>query len=101
MDDSGSSSVQAMKAFGTSLEATAHNLANMSTEGYRPLRTVLGEGPAGQGVEAQVSRISGAGGVDVAREMVDMMVAERGFSANATMLRSAEETTGALLNLIA
>lgn len=57
--DGASSSAQALQAFGTSLDVTAHNIANMSTEGYQPLRAELADGPGGQGV--QVAAVSRAG----------------------------------------
>ncbi|MBI5518768.1 MAG: hypothetical protein HY916_01765 [Desulfovibrio sp.] len=58
--DGASSSAQALQAFGTSLDVTAHNVANMTTEGYQPLRAELADGPGGQGVH--VAAVSRAGG---------------------------------------
>lgn len=123
----GSSSAQALSAFGVSLNATAHNVANVSTEGYQPQQVALADGPGGQGVQVaavttaqggelgtgsveaggQMSSLTGSlaagalNGVDVTREMVGLMQTERAFSANATMLRTVEQTTGHVLDLIA
>lgn len=101
MSDGISSNVSALGALGVSLDVTAHNIANVSTEGYHPLRATLSEGSGGQGVQAEVSRLSGSSGVDVAGEMVNLMQTSTAFSANATMIRAAEETSGTVLNLIA
>lgn len=117
MNLSASPSAQALSALGTSLNATASNVANMSTEGHQPARAELADGPGGQGVEvAAITRAQGgvasvggsaeggvgvANGVDVAREMVGLMQTERAFSANAVMLRTLEQTTGHVLNLVA
>lgn len=108
-------SAQALSALGTSLEATAHNVANVSSEGYRPLRVDLADGPGGQGVQvADVRReqdslpataaapgVPGLSGVDLTREMTGLITTSRAFEANAAMVRAAEETTGHLLNLVA
>jgi len=96
-----SSSVQALGALGVSLNATAHNIANASTEGYRSLRTDFADGPGGQGVVvADVSRAKDPG-VDIATQMVGLMETSQAYSANVTMVRAADETTGVLLNAIA
>lgn len=126
MNLSASPSAQALSALSTSLNATASNIANMSTEGHQPARAELADGPGGQGVEvAAITRAQGGvdsagaaqgvtpeggistggvgvvNGVDVAREMVGLMQTERAFSANAVMLRALEQATGHVLNLVA
>jgi len=58
-----SSSAQALSAFSSSLNVTAHNVANVSTEGYQPQRAELADGPGGQGV--QVAAVTTAQGSDV------------------------------------
>lgn len=124
---SAEASAQALSALGESLSVTAHNVANTSTPGYAPFRAVLADGPpdgaggqgvhvaaverAGQGLapasahapatpEAPASALGSAGGVDLVREMTDLMVTGRAFEANAVCLRAAEETTGHLLDII-
>lgn len=122
MNLSAAPSAQALSALSTSLNATASNIANMSTEGHQPARAELADGPGGQGVEvAAITRAQGDGGVaeggvsasgisaggvgvvngvDVTREMVGLMQTERAFSANAVMVRALEQTTGHVLNLV-
>lgn len=128
MDIGASPSAQALSAFSTSLNATAHNVANVSTEGYQPQRVELADGPGGQGVQvAAVTTAQGSeplfaqgevqsggtglvnaggltasavNGVDLVHEMVGLMTTSRAFEANAVMVRAAEETTGHVLDLI-
>lgn len=60
MNLSASPSAQALSALSTSLNATASNIANMSTEGHQPARVELADGPGGQGVEvAAITRAQG------------------------------------------
>jgi len=94
-------SAQALGALDVSLNTTAHNIANMSTEGYQPLRTDFADGPGGQGVEvASISRAQ-SGGPDLTRDMVGLMQIDQAYSANAAMIRTGEETSGTVLNMIA
>lgn len=101
MSDASSISAQALGVFGTALDVTAHNIANVSTEGYRSYSTNLADGQNGRGVQvADIARAKEPG-VDVATEMVGLIQTSDAYSANATMLRTADETTGYLLNAIA
>jgi len=119
--------VQALGALTHAVDDTARNLANLSTDGYQPVRTVISSGPAyvnavtehtvafGQTMaqpgheiaidqkvqeRAWVQPYQG-GAVDVAREMVNLLTYERAFQANAVAIRTAEQTSGTLLNLFA
>lgn len=125
-------SVQALSALDVSALAASENIANSSTENYRPVRAELEDGPGGKGVRVadMVELSSTAGGpgfslassgrptdesgltrpgspsgegsgVDMAREMVDLMQVERAFSANAAALGSIERSTGNILDMMA
>ena len=69
-------------------DVAAHNVANMSTEPFSPLR------PDGsQGAE---------GSMDLASELVEgTMLAPAAYTANAAMFRAADETRGYLLDVLA
>lgn len=54
-----SASVQALSSLGVALDATAHNIANVSTANSQPQRAEFADGPGGQGV--QVAAVSRAG----------------------------------------
>jgi flagellar hook protein FlgE len=95
--------LQAMGAIGEAIGNTAENIANASTSGYRPSSTVLESG-AGF-VDAVVQRQSSlgsasTGGVDIAREMVNLISFENAFKVDAMAVRTIEQTTGSVLNLI-
>jgi flagellar hook protein FlgE len=101
MSDGTSASVQALGALDVSLQATANNIANVSTEGYRSARVDFSDGSGGQGVQvASVSR-SESSGVDLPSEMVGLMQIDQAYTANIAMIRTADETTGTVLNMIA
>ncbi|GFK92732.1 hypothetical protein NNJEOMEG_00559 [Fundidesulfovibrio magnetotacticus] len=118
---------QALGALTHAAEDTARNLANLSTDGYQPVRTVISSGPATINAISEHSVAFGqtmaepsfdiatdqktqerawvqpyqGGSVDVAREMVNLSSAERAFQANAVAVRTLEQTTGSVLDLMA
>lgn len=63
---------------------SSHNLANLNTENFQPLRA---DGAAGQGP------------VDVASEVVDNMSAARSFQLNVKVAQAADETWKSLLDI--
>lgn len=82
------SAVFGMSDAGRRFDVAAHNVANMSTEPFSPLR------PDGsQGAE---------GSMDLATELVEgTIIAPAAYTANAAMFRAADETRGYLLDVIA
>lgn len=124
MDISGSAS--ALGALGRVVEVAADNLANVNTPGFKAGQAQLETGPEGEGVRlAQVQRdpqpgpllpeamlaraadgsVSAVAGlvegsnVDAARELVDLMGAQRAFEANVVAVRAWDETFGLIVNL--
>ena len=94
MSDASSISAQALGVFGTALDVTAHNIANVSTEGYRSYSTNLADGQNGRGVQvADIARAKDPG-VDVATEMVGLIQTSDAYSANATMRDLSEKIMG-------
>jgi flagellar hook protein FlgE len=82
------SSVSGMADAGRRFDVAAHNVANMSTEPFSPLRPV-----GSQGAE---------GSLDLASELVEgTIVAPAAYTANAAMFRAADETRGYLLDVLA
>ena len=90
-----------LRAASTQLEASAHNVANVSTDGFRPVRTVTTaqrEGgvsariaPAEDPALAALGRVEGGSGTDLAEETVQRMLAQRAFLANLAVLRTVDE----------
>ena len=111
------SSLSAFQAFGRKLEVTANNIANLDTDGFKKSRVEMIEAAPGQGVQAVVQPVPTPGvqiledrpqgpqlveqsNVDLGEELVNLMVAQRGFELNAAALRAQDEALGTLLNLI-
>jgi len=95
-----------MRAATTLFGTAADNLANLSTAGYRPRRAELHDNGPGGGVTVGAIRApdsgaespDGVSGVDLASEMVSVTLAQTMYAANAAMLRTQAETTGALFS---
>jgi flagellar hook protein FlgE len=80
------SAARGMADAGRRMDVAAHNVANVSTEPFAPLRP--------DGTQGEV------GSLDLASELVDATIlAPIAYSANATVLRTAAETQRALLDL--
>ncbi|TYT75950.1 flagellar basal body rod C-terminal domain-containing protein [Desulfobotulus mexicanus] len=109
----------AMRAIGTRFSATAHNVANVNTDGFRPQNAVLVEGPRGAGPEVHVTpknafppeqtAVQGVEGraeppvlpseTDLARETVHSIKDSRGYAANARQISVSDEMMGSLLSI--
>ena len=119
----------AMQAHSWGMAVSAHNVANVSTDGFTPQRALFATGPGGQGVTLDtVIREPGLGGLaagygpdgattaaqdvsglppgvprpsgtELAREMPHMIVTQRTYEANAATVRTADEMLGTLLNM--
>lgn len=87
------------------LAVTASNVANVSTEGYKPLearlssQTIAGEG--GAGVTASVGEKAGSDSVDLSEEAVNLIVTKAAFKANLAVIKTQDEMTSALLDVLA
>ncbi|MDR2075714.1 MAG: flagellar biosynthesis protein FlgG [Desulfovibrio sp.] len=109
-----STSLSALNAFSVGVQGTAYNIANVSTDGFRPVSVRYRSGrPADFGVEPVITRprpmpdelVGRTPGplpfsrTDVAREMTHLMVNQRSFEANAAVVRSVDEMLGVLVDL--
>lgn len=80
------------------MRASAHNVANLSTAGYRREQVALSSLPAESGV--QVSRSTATQpGVSAEREMIEQRSATYSYVANLRVLETQIKTTGALLDI--
>lgn len=102
-----------LRAAETRQAATANNIANLNTPGYRPRTVGLSE-QTGGGVATDVPRSDNASppadtldlspgaqapsGVDLASEAVDTIVNTTAYAANAAVIRVEDELLGALLD---
>ena len=88
-----------VNAYETKLNVTANNIANENTAQFKPSEANTQDN-AGQGVYVTISQ-SNAPGVDLAKEMVDMMTAKIGIEANLKSIKTADETTKQTLDIVA
>jgi len=107
-------SFSGLRADAEKLEASANNVANLSTDGFKRDRVLLSEGVAG-GVVVQIakSRESGpfyqshqgelieASNVDLAEEAVEQILAKYMFSMNLATIKTADEMRKGLIDLLA
>lgn len=101
-------------AFGKQQEVSAHNVANVNTEGFKKLRADFVEVGSG-GVRPVVSKDESAGptvlresghgaaqielsNVDLGEEAVNQIIAQRGFEANLKTLKTADDMLGSILD---
>ncbi len=118
-------SLTALQAFGFSAQNTAHNLANVQTEGFKAGHMNFADLPEMSGVYAQGPQISQAQGpliphqglpprppqagvplgfvegstTDIPTEMVNLIVTSRGYQANTKPIIAADEMMGIVINL--
>lgn len=108
--------LSALKAFGKKMGVHANNIANMHSKGFKKSRAVLKEG-ADQTVTVEIDRIDSpnypisktsgdqirnneSNNVDVATEIVGTMTSQRGYEVNSTFIKTEEEMTGTILDLL-
>ncbi|OHB24584.1 MAG: hypothetical protein A2X84_05860 [Desulfuromonadaceae bacterium GWC2_58_13] len=104
-------SIMGLKAMETRMSATANNLANVNTDGYKKDRVTLSENQHG-GVNATAAKVNTPGAtvedqgttrelsnVDIAEEITDTIPTRAGYSANLKMLQAQDELTGTLLDI--
>ncbi len=121
--------VSALAALSTQAQVHANNIANVNTHRFQASRADLQSGPGDQGVEvAAIQRDTSPGplvpelgpeqdpdtgrvtntwqytegsNTDLAREFVGLISVQRAFEANVLTIRSQDETSGTVLNLLA
>jgi flagellar hook protein FlgE len=82
------------------LGASAHNVANLNTPDFRPLRAHQSS-RAGGGSQVRVVQEARPQAVDLAREIVEQMLAKLQHGASLRVLVTASETRGSLVDLLA
>ncbi len=82
------------------LAASAHNVANLATSSFRPLRATQ-VSLSGGGSAAQVRQEASPREVDLAREIVDQMTASLQFDASLRVIDVTARMRGSLVDLLA
>lgn len=91
--------VSAIEAGAVRMSVAAHNVANMSTEGFRSLRVIQTEQITGQGVKTEVVRSES--GIDLVNELVQEKLALRYMQANGRVFGVQSDLLGSLINELA
>lgn len=86
-----------MQAAQQQLQASAHNVANLQTEGFRRQEVRQQARPDGAGVDARTERAPRAGAAPEA-DVVNQLAAKNAFVASVAVFRTADRMAGALLD---
>ncbi|MBN1905642.1 MAG: flagellar biosynthesis protein FlgC [Deltaproteobacteria bacterium] len=109
--------ISALNAYGTGLNVKANNIANADSENFKKSRAVYVEGENGDviaeiskvGLESELLSFSGAeavteaqpSNVELAEEIPGMMIDQKGFEANLSVIKTKDEMLGSILDIIA
>jgi flagellar hook protein FlgE len=101
-----STALSGLNASSQQVGVSAFNVVNANTPGFQPLSLktstqVLATQSTGQGTPAGVTArvVQGTGSVDIASELVDQTIAAINYAANATVISTADELVGTLLDI--
>jgi len=89
-----------MRSAQTRLAVSAHNVANLLTDGFRPQRAVQTSRAAG-GAEAAVETAPAPEPVSLEHEILDQIAAKTQFQASARVFAVGAELKGRLLDVLA
>jgi len=87
-----------MNAAQTGLQASAHNIANLGTSGFRREQVRQSADAAG-GVSASIEQSSQTGDA-LETDTVNLLQSKNAFLANLAVFRTSDRMTGALLDVI-
>jgi len=99
MDSISSIALSGLNAASLSLNASANNVANALTPGYRR-EQVVAQSEAGGGVSAAVRQLPD-GDENLAEDMVTQLAASYAFKANVRVIQTSERMLGSLLDAFA
>lgn len=96
MTSTSSIALSGMQTAQTRLNSTAHNVANLATEGFRRQEVTQAEQPQG-GATASIRRASTAGEA-LEKDVVEQLQAKNAFLANLAVFKTSNKMAGALLD---
>jgi len=96
-----SNNVSSIQAHQTMLNVNANNIANVSTDGFRPSDTRMSD--EGNFVSANVRLADNNGSqmsqTDLAKELPDQIIAQDATAVNVAAIRTRDEMMGTLLDM--
>lgn len=96
MNATPSIALSGMQAAQVRLQASAHNVANLATEGFRR-QEVQQSAQAKGGVSTEVVRAE-VPGSDLVRDVIEQLQARNAFLANLSVFKASDKLTGTLLD---
>ncbi len=108
-----SSALSGIRAFIKKTQVTSNNLSNVLTDDFKKSRVTMQEGKSG-GVDATIEKVNTPGypvapepgitakessNVDIAEEMTNLILAEKGYKANIKTIKAEDENLGTILNM--
>ncbi len=79
------------------LQSSAHNIANLQTDGFKRQAVAQQARPDGAGVDASVTRVAEAGAA-LEADVVGQLAAKNAFLANLAVFRTGEQLLGSLFD---
>jgi flagellar hook-associated protein FlgK len=98
MSSSSAIALSGMSAARAGLQASAHNIANLGTGGFRRQQVAQGTAPAG-GVSVSLSQAAESGNLPET-DMVGLLQAKHSFLANLAVFRAGDRMMGSLLDVV-
>ncbi len=96
-----SSNIASIQAHQTLLNNSAHNIANVNTDGFIPTQTTLHD--TGNSVTASSAKVTDNGSprsqTILAKEIPEQIIAQDGVALNVTAIKTQDEMLGTLLNI--
>jgi flagellar hook protein FlgE len=97
MNNASSIAQSGIEAYAAKMDVTANNIANVSSENFKPSKVTMAERRNG-GVDATVTKA--ADQVDISNEAVQMLTTVNSFKANLQALKTDNQMTKSLLDII-
>lgn len=98
MNVSSAVSLSGMNAAQNRLQVSAHNIANLQTQGFNR-QEVAQSTTAGGGTSTTVSQNTNGTGTELETDVVSQLQAKNAFLANLSVFKTRNETLGTLLDI--
>ena len=110
------SSASALRAFGTQIEVSANNVANVYSEDFKKSRALVTEAD-NDAVKVDISKVNTEGPIvtetlnnetvqqelsntDISEEFTDQIISERAFEANTKMITTQDQMLGTIIDIV-
>ncbi len=96
-----SSNISSINSHQTMMNTSANNLANVSTDGFRPSDTKISSSADSTTANTRLSDDTGSkkSQTDVAKELTDQIIAQDATAVNVSAIKTQDEMIGSLLDI--